>query len=222
MVRPEAGGVDLVGEAGQGAYVDAAAWRGPRPDVPGLEFRSEFDALYARKLYTNNAGHALLAYEGAMAGCKFIWEALAVPEIGSDLRELLGLSATALARRYGMAHGGLERHVDELVSVRYANRDLADPVARAARDPLRKLRPDERLVGLARLLESCGLPTRGVARVIAAALRYRQDQDAGSARLAHLLAERGPEGVLREVCGLGPAEAVSREILAEYRKGEQK
>jgi 2-oxoisovalerate dehydrogenase E1 component len=56
--------------------------------------------------------------------------------------------------------------------LRFANRALADPVSRLARDPLRKLAPGDRLVGAARLVERHGIRPEGLSWGIAAALAY--------------------------------------------------
>ena len=215
MVRKEAGTLDLMGEEGQPVYVDRAAWRGEPPEVPGMVFCDDMEPLYARKLFTSNAGHALLAYLGARRGCEFIHDAAEVPELRRHLCELLDVARRALARRYG-DEAAIRAHVERLLTCRFPNRDLADPVARVARDPLRKLGPEERLVGLARLLQSSGLPTEPVSRAIGAALHYFDPGDAQSVRLRGLLARDGPRGVLRSVCGLDGDEACFHECLRFY------
>ncbi len=53
---------------------------------------------------------------------------------------------------------------------RFANRPLSDTVFRLARDPLRKLGPNDRLVGAARLAEKAGVAPEGLSWSIAGGL----------------------------------------------------
>jgi mannitol-1-phosphate 5-dehydrogenase len=210
MVQRVGMGLDLIGENGESAWVPAAV------ALPGLRVCADFAPYYARKLYTNNAGHALLAYEGFLAGRETLCAALAVPAIRKRLEALLAGSATMLAREYGLAERELAEHVDCLLRYRFASVVLADRVERVARQPLRKLGPQERLVGLLRKLEKHRLPLRPVCRTIAAALRYDDPRDDESRRLQALIRREGPGGVLAEICQLKPEEEGHRLCLAEW------
>ncbi len=216
IVRSVDSSLDLVGESGESLYVDRSAWLGRLPDVPGMILCDDIDSFYDRKLFTNNAGHALLAYMGALWGCQFIYEAMEVPEIRQHLGELLDMAGTALVRQHEMDAAEMHYHLDCLVHWRFANRELADSVRRVGRDPLRKLGPEERLIGLVRLLQSCGLPTTPVARVIGAALHYCDPDNQESVRLREMILSDGPNMVLTSVCGLSEAEPVFEESLQFY------
>ena len=216
MVRGVDGTLDLVGEGGQTLYADAASWRGPFPDLRGLLFCPDVDALYARKLYSNNAGHAALAYLGALAGKTYLHEALELPGVKTCLEDLLTAAGMALCLEYNFGRAEMRAHLDELMHCRFANRGLADTVQRVAREPLRKLARGERLVGLVELLARHRLPTRSAACIIAAALRYQSDADAESLRLQEMVARDGAAAVLRNICGFEINDEVYRECLSYY------
>jgi mannitol-1-phosphate 5-dehydrogenase len=220
MTIPVRESLDLLQEGGQSLYVDATGWLGPQPTIDGVVFTANLDAFYARKLYTNNAGHAVLAYEGALAGCRLIPEALLVPSIRSHLVELLAVASALMTRHFGLPAAEVAAHVQSLLDVRYANRELGDTIQRVGRDPLRKLGPNERLIGLLRLLQAEGLPTLPVARTVGAALRYCDPGDPSSLELGRLIADAGVESVLQNICGLQPDEACYRECLEQYRLWE--
>ncbi len=209
MVQRTAG-LDLVGENGE------TGWAAATVPLPGLNGCADLTPYYARKLYTNNAGHALLAYEGFWAGHATLCAALAEPAIRRRLEALLAVAAGMLEREYGIAADALREHVDCLVRYRFANTALADRVERVARQPLRKLGPQERLVGLLRCAEKHGLPARPVCRAIAAALHYDDPRDAESRQLQAWVRADGPGRVLQEVCGLHPEEENHRLCLAEW------
>ena len=88
---------------------------------------------------------------------------------------------------------------------------------RVARQPLRKLGPNERLIGLLRKLERHGLPIRPVCRTIAAALRYAQPGDPESEKLQEMIRMGGAESVLQTVCELDPDEEAFRTCMQEWK-----
>lgn len=212
MVQRAPDSLDLIGESNETAWVAAEL------PLPGLLACADVTPYYARKLYTNNAGHALLAYEGFLAGHATLCAAVADPAIRKRLEELLAVAAQMLEREYGLAVAELREHVDCLVRYRFANVALADRVERVARQPLRKLGPQERLVGLLRKLQKHQLPIAPVCRTIAAALRYFNPTDAESVKMREL----GPERVLVEVCGLSPDEEAHRLCRAAWQEIEER
>lgn len=216
MVRPAPDGLDLVGEAGQSLYFDASQWAGEPPSIPGFTACGDIQFYYARKLFTNNAGHAALAYEGHLAGYELLCDAHADPAIRARVEALLDPAAEMLARQFGADSGALREHVAALMEHRFPNRELADRVRRVARDPLRKLSPDERLVGLLRRLQKHGLPLSPVCRTIACAMHYRDPDNTQCADLSDLLRRGGPELVLTQVCRLRPEDEAYGECLRQW------
>ena len=220
MVRGGENELELIAESGQPFYVDRQTWKGEEGDVvcgiDGLTFTDNIEAIYARKLYTSNAGGAALAYFGFLSGCRFLYEALEIPEIRKNLTELLNIAKQCLNESFGLDEAGLERHLDELINRRFPNRDLADTVQRVARNPLRKLGSQERLAGLAHLLKKHALSTEPVSRVIGSALHYRDPTDPESLELGRIIAQKGADTILEDVCGLKRKETCFEECLEFY------
>lgn len=220
MVRGGERKLDLIAEGGQPFYVDRLAWRGQQGDVVcginGLTFTDNIEAIYARKLFTSNAGGAALAYLGFLSDCKFLYEALEIPEIRKNLTELLNVAKQCLIESFDFDEAGLERHLDELMNRRFPNRDLADTVQRVARNPIRKLGSQERLAGLAHLLQKHALSTEPVSRIIGSALHYRDPMDAESLELGRVMAQKGASAILEDVCGFKRHETCFKECLDFY------
>jgi mannitol-1-phosphate 5-dehydrogenase len=166
--------------------------------------------------FTSNAGGAALAYLGHLSGYHFLYEALEMPEIRKSLTELLNAAKQALIKCFGLDAAELEQHLDELMTVRLPNRDLADTVQRVARSPLRKLGPQERLAGLAHLLGRCAPATKPVSRVIGAALHYHDPADQESLELGRIIGERGAGTILKDVCGFTKWDRCFDECLEFY------
>lgn len=218
MAKSKMGSMDIVTESGQSVYVDSRSWLGPKPKIPELIFCDNIEAYYKRKLYTNNAGHALLAYEGYLSGRSLLYETLEIPQIRRDLSNLLDVASKALIKKYGFTPDDMKGHVFELINGRFPNRELADTVKRVARDPLRKLGPKERLVGLANLLLKYELQVTPVAVVIAAALKYRDQDDKSSKKLSDMINEGGVEWVLKKICGFKQGDPCYQDCLNHFYK----
>jgi mannitol-1-phosphate 5-dehydrogenase len=220
IVRGAENELDLIAEGGQPFYVDRQTWKGEQGGVvcgiKGLTFTDNIEAIYARKLYTSNAGGAALAYFGYLSDCHFLYEALEISEIRKNLTELLNVAKQCLIESFGLDEAGLERHLDELMNRRFPNRDLADTVQRVARNPLRKLGSQERLAGLTHLLQRHALSTEPVSRVIGSALNYRDSADAESLELGRIIAQNGAGAILEDVCGFKRQETCFEECLGFY------
>lgn len=185
--------------------VDARAFRGPVPRIAGLEPVASILAYQRRKLASHNMSHAVAAYLGYQAGCEFIWQAIADASIAGAVRGAMDETGRALVSRFGFDPAEQRAYQEDLLG-RYGNRALGDQVRRVAADPLRKLGPEDRLIGSARLCFEEGVDPRFVVAGIRAALGYNNADDAGAVRLQEMLASRGREAVLRDVCGLSTGE----------------
>ncbi|MCD6392745.1 MAG: hypothetical protein J7M40_04475, partial [Planctomycetes bacterium] len=115
------------------------------------------------KLYGHNAIHAMLAYLGAAKGYKKMTELkddAAVMKVARDA--FLNESGAALIKKYAhlgdelFTPAGYRAYADDLLE-RMTNPHLADTVARAGRDPRRKLGYHDRIFGTMDLAFSEGI-----------------------------------------------------------------
>lgn len=185
--------------------VDGAAIVAPFPKIVGIEPVENFTAWVERKLYVHNAAHALLGYLGVAAGHAYGYEALEDERISALLRAALEETGQALISRHGFDPDEHRSHVADLVE-RFRNRALGDTCARLARDPVRKLAPDDRLVGAARLCESQGVTPVALAWAIAAALRYDDSADPSAPLLQQARRENGLAAAMERFCHIAPHE----------------
>ncbi|MFQ3610049.1 MAG: hypothetical protein SNJ72_01015 [Fimbriimonadales bacterium] len=184
--------------------VDADAIREPLPPIEGLYAVRPFEAYVQRKLYVHNGLHALIAYLGAAKGYSTIQEALADPEIHTLYRR----GAEALERAFLKAFPfDPQEHHETIQDIlaRIEDPHLNDPIARVAYEPLRKLRPHDRLVGAYRLLVQQGEDAEPFWQAIHSALHYSDPNDPESVRLSQWVQESGEHSVLQEWCQLTQA-----------------
>jgi len=186
------GGLDIRVEPYATLPVEAAAFRGTIPQVPGLVASADINLTIARKLYLHNLTHACLAYAGAQRGLATISACVADAQVCAGAWAA-GLEASAaLARQFGGADDQqVQRLRDEQQHLlndlfrRYANTALDDPVARVGRDPLRKLANDDRLLGAASICVQTGVPWPAIARHIIAACAWTCAADEPQAAAWH-------------------------------------
>ena len=197
--------------------VDAQGFIGPPPQVVGMEPCDPFAVYTARKLYLHNAGHAVLGYLGYLRGYELGYEALEDEKIRDTLIGAWDEASQGICAVYGADASWLSEHVADLLE-RFGNRALADPVVRLGRDPLRKLGPEDRLVGAARVAEKAGILPESLAWGIAAGLCFDVQQDRMAVALQAHIAREGVEAVIEQVCHIQPSEPLGQAVLAHYRQ----
>jgi mannitol-1-phosphate 5-dehydrogenase len=174
------------------------AFRGPIPEIAHLKPISNFDAYVERKLFVHNLSHAATAYLGKLRGHEYIWQAIRDEKVRELVAAATAESCEALARRRGLDRHDLETHRLDLER-RYHNKALADQVERVARDPVRKLGPEDRIVGAARQCVAAGVDPRYIALIAAAAVHYETPGDPGAVRVRDLYRGGGIAAVLKEI-----------------------
>jgi len=181
--------------------VDANGFKGPTPPLRYMMPRPNFAAYLERKLFVHNAGHAVTAYLGWLRGHEYIWQAIEDPRIVAEADRAMAETCEGLVHRHGLTRMELDEHWRDLKR-RFANRALGDQVARVAGDPMRKLSPNDRLIGAASMCLDNGVTPEGVAFAAAAAIAYAHPEDKGAQTVQEIRRKRGLEGVLTEVCGI--------------------
>ena len=101
-------------------------------------------------------GHALTAYLGMYAGKERIADAIDDPDICLLALNAMLESAEALCRKYGVPLNEVLQHIQDLLA-RFTNRSLGDTCARVGADIVRKLSPQDRLIGAAQLCREQGM-----------------------------------------------------------------
>lgn len=177
--RPE-----FVGDGARRLSVDRTRLCRPLPCLPGVRGTSQYLARLWEKLFVFNTGHALCAYLGSLRRHVSVDQAVTDPALRPLVVGCLLESRKALLRVHPRLGTDVHGPVAEALS-RYGDAELADPVERVARDPLRKLAPGDRLLGPAEQTRAVlGRVPAHFALAIAGALLYRNPADAQACRLA--------------------------------------
>jgi mannitol-1-phosphate 5-dehydrogenase len=210
--RPE-----FVGDGFRSLFVDERRLLTGVPLLPNVRGTRCYRAHLHEKLYVFNAGHAISAYLGWLRRHRTIAEASADP----SLRPLIAGSMLEARRALLAAHPSLGTDLYGRLAealARFGDRELADPVVRVAREPIRKLRRGDRLLGPAELIRrSTGRVPAYFALAVAGALLYRNHEDPQSVRLGTELERRGVMAVLESVCSLAPTHPFAHAVATRYR-----
>jgi len=196
--------------------VESAAWKGEKPDIPGLTFADNLMAYLERKLFTLNSGHAICAYLGYLKGYQTIKESVADPAIGAIVHAAISESGEGLIREFGFDPDVHHAYVEKIFA-RYQNPYLEDEVLRVGREPIRKLEAGDRLIKPLVTTASYGLPVDHLIFGAAAALRFDCPDDPQSAELQKKLRAEGPAAALTAYSGLTAENPLTGRILDIYR-----
>ena len=215
VVTDEQRRIDPLGvrvEAYKRLPVSARALKPPVPAIVGLEPVANFQGHEERKLFVHNAAHALLGYLGWPRGHEYVWQAVADTNLRQALDAAMAEVNAVLVKRHGFDPADQQHYYEDLLQ-RFSNRELGDTVARVARDPMRKLRRNDRLVGAAELVQDMGGDAVPVCRAIAAAFRYNHPDDPSARELQKIRQQGGAAAVLEQVCGLPADHPLHQTVL---------
>lgn len=181
--------------------VDASRLKGRLPEIKGLKMISEFTGFLERKFYTYNAANGTTSYLGALFGYEKIADAAHDERILKILDGVYRETAQALSMKHNFP---LEEQLAFTLTSKRKLQDytIVDFIERNARDPLRKLGPDDRLVGSARLVDSFGIKPENLCIAVAAAIYYKSEGDEFANKLCEMRKEHGVDYILENVCKL--------------------
>lgn len=179
--------------------IDASRIVGGLPAIQGVKLVSEFTGFLERKFYTYNAANGTVSYLGALLGYGHLADAAHDERILEILEGVYNETAQALSKKHQFP---LEEQLAFTLTSKKKLQDykIVDFIERNARDPLRKLGKEDRLVGSARLVQEYGIVPENLATAIAAAIYYKGEHDEFARELARIRREEGLDAVLTNVC----------------------
>lgn len=183
--------------------VDRDAFKGPIPEYKKIVPYSPFSFYLERKLYLHNMAHATTAFLGKIKGYTYIDESISDIYIRKLVEGAMIESAMMISKKYQVDFSVLKAHIDDLL-LRFQNPYLCDTAERVGREPLRKLQPNDRLVGALRGCEQEGILPVYLSFSIAAALYHVSDSSA--------------DELLRSTCCISAEESCSQYIMTFYEQ----
>lgn len=215
IIPPNRGSLaaDVVVERYHEWDVERKGARGNLPKIEGMEPVDDLTAYLERKLFTLNGPNAVTAYMGYLKGYTTINEALTDREIYETVYGMMEECGRMLQRRHGFDAGAMLKY-RELLLARFENPYIIDDVVRVAREPMRKLAANDRIIAPMIYAHEYGIETPHYYKGIAAALLYNNPNDEQARRMQAMIAEAGLEKAIAEICGLAGDDA--EKVEAEY------
>lgn len=183
--------------------IDASRLRGSLPDIRGIKLIESFEGFLERKFYTYNAANGTVSFLGYRKGYEKIADAAHDEEILQVLMGVYDETSRALSIKHKFS-------LDEQIAFtktslkKLQDYTIVDYIERNARDPIRKLGPDDRLVGSARLVLEYGIMPYNLSTAIAAALYYDNPVDPIALELKNMRETEGMDFCLKNICKIDP------------------
>jgi len=197
--------------------VDKMAFKGGLPLMKNLIPYSPFEFYTVKKLFIHNMGHALTAYLGQLGKYEFICDAIKDPYIKLIVLKAMQESAIALSKKYKCDIYELLEHVDDLI-YRFANPHLGDTIYRVGKDPLRKLAPNDRLIGAALCCLQEGIIPIYITLGIAAAFMFNDSNDLALMRLQQSIKNSNLSECSEELLQINRSSKLMHDIEYFYAK----
>lgn len=186
--------------------------------IKGAEYVDNLEMFLQRKIYMINCGHAISGYFGQVYGFEIVQDALRDPRLQPEIKAAVLESAAALEKKYGFAHEDLVQYMETMMLNRFLTPGVADPISRVSREPIRKISPNDRIMGPAYLCEAYGLENRHLLKGVACALRFTNPGDEQAEELQSFIAKNGVEAAIVKYTGLKPDSRMFQVIMEEYHK----
>lgn len=176
--------------------------------------KDELWKQWMAKLYLHNTPHCIAAYLGAILKIKYLHDSMKNSNAEKVVEGAMREMQQVLLRKYKLDEIFINWYADKELK-RFKNVLLYDPISRVAREPFRKLRLDERLIGASQLCISCGVVPENIMTGIMAAFYYDNpgDQDAN---IKFLLNALTPKDFLKISMGLREGEALFEMLLENW------
>ncbi|MDG3085937.1 mannitol-1-phosphate 5-dehydrogenase [Vibrio hannami] len=195
--------------------VDETQFKGDIPEIAGMEKTDNLMAFVERKLFTLNTGHCVTAYLGCLKGHETIREAIENPEIRSEVKTAMEESGEVLINRYGFDREAHAAYIEKILG-RFANPYLVDEVDRVGRQPIRKLSENDRLIKPLNGTIEYGTSNDTLLKGVAAALKYKNEDDPQAVELQQSLEEAGIRKTLAKYTGLSEDSKEAIQVEALY------
>lgn len=176
--------------------------------------KDEMARQWAAKLYVHNTPHCIAAYLGSLAGATYLHNAMEHAGIARIVEGAMDEMAGMLMARHAIDADFIQYYRDKELA-RFRNTLLCDPISRVAREPFRKLAPNERLIGAAQLCLGVGIVPHNILIGIMAAFCFERDDDP-DAHIRVLRRSLEPEQFLRTIMKLRESEALSMLLVEQW------
>lgn len=186
-------------------------------DVEWLDIRENVEILKDIKVFTINGPHAATAYYGYLKGYKDIPSAQENKDIAQLIKGVHDATIHAVLYEFPVTRD----EIRELEYLPEAKNEMPDSIYRVAYDPIRKISPHDRFMGVIDLCEKYEIDYTPIAKAIAAALLYDEKRDPSSQKIIADVKKMGITETISKYIGREKQDRVVEKITDEYVKLQQ-
>lgn len=197
--------------------VERGGFKGEVPVIEGMHVVEDLSAFIERKLFTLNGPNAVTGALGWLKGYETVKEALEDEEIYAIVYGMMRECGEMLQKRHGFTAGEMREYRDSLMK-RFLNPYIVDKLTRVAREPIRKLAPNDRVIAPMNYAHSFGIDTPCYYTGVASLLLYRHEEDSQSLELSAFATENGVAAALEKYSAIAKDSEAARRIEAEYAR----
>lgn len=183
--------------------IDRDRIKGNIPQWKYVEFVNEFGDLLKQKIYTNNTSVATVSYLGKLKGLTYVADSANDPEIEPILDQVYEEINVALIKGMGINEES-QLKFSKTAKAKYTDRAIVDVVTRIARDPIRKLGPEDRFIGPMSIALQAGIKPRAIALGAAGALYFENTEDEDAKKLTVMRKTKGIDYILENISKIDP------------------
>ena len=194
---------------------DKRGFVAPVPNLVEILMTDQLGRYEDRKMFVAGA-HAIGAYAAHRQAHTIYSKAMQQPELRRVLMGAVEEISVVSQQMHRFSPEEMKRYLDPLIA-RFCDLRFDDPVSRVAREPKRKLAPQERIVRPARFALQHGLDCDYLVGGIVDAFHYDDPRDKEAQELQKSLAETGWQSTLLEVTGISLEEDLGRKINERWR-----
>lgn len=176
--------------------------------------KDELKKQWIAKLYLHNTPHCIAAYLGYISSVTYLHESMQNKKSEKIVAGAMHEMGSVLLKKFHIENDFVEWYANKELE-RFRNTLLYDPIDRVAREPFRKLAPNERLIGAAQLCISCGIIPENIMLGITAAFCYDNPNDP-DANIKYLIESLKPHDFLKIAMQLRPGEALYELLLDRW------
>lgn len=197
--------------------IDKARIKGEIPYIKDVELLDGFGNFLTQKMYTNNTSNAVIAYSGYLLGYEILAEAANSKEISDILDQTYQEINETLIAALQVDRSQQEEFAKK-ARTKYCDWTIVDKVIRHAKDPIRKLGPQDRLIAPCRMALAHGICPQTLIDTIAKALYFDEPSDEAAMQLTQMRRTKGIGYVLQTVCKLQEEEPLYNAVLQAVEK----
>ena len=211
-IEDKENGLDINSENYPYLQYDADRLDGQESGVASIKPVANFENFLTRKLFTYNAASCVIAYLGFIKGYKVYSEAAADKQILELLDQNYAVTNAVMCKAFGYEEKD-QQEFARLSREKFTSTAIKDTVARNAREPQRKLGPDERIIGPMKMIYKYGLSPDVLMMTTAAALLYKEE---GNTEWNRIRTENTPQQILDKICCLGEEDRILNEGIMKH------